>query len=151
MTDVSIPPCTPFIYFSKCMKTLQDIHPVCNVSWFILWMFKLAFRSSFAHMGKSSSFHQNLPQKNEVQTQKQKDCRKGLACFFKGHNVHPPSGSPLCWVRFRPVPTSCERIVVEKAWWSMPKAALCASCFREKQMRAQVEKREWEKARSHES
>ena len=25
--------------------------------------FKLAFRSSFAHMGKSSSFHQNLPQK----------------------------------------------------------------------------------------
>lgn len=54
----------PHLYiFSKCMKTLQDIHPVCNVSWFILWMFKLAFRSSFAHMGKSSSFHQNLRQK----------------------------------------------------------------------------------------
>lgn len=97
------------------------------------------------------AFTKTCHKKNEVQTQKQKDCRKGLACFFKGHNVHPPSGSPLCWVRFRPVPTSCERIVVEKAWWSMPKAALCASCFREKQMRAQVEKREWEKARSHES
>ena len=128
------------------MKTLQDIYPVCNVSWFILWMFKLAFISFFAHMlheshGKIIQLSPKLATKNEVPTlKKHKDRRKGLACFFKGHNVHPPSGSPLCWVRFRPAPTSCERIVVEKAWWSMPKAAPCASCFREKQMRAQVEK-----------